>query len=279
MRPFFQNDAAGSRRKNTPGQTKGKAMPDSVHSRLLQVRDRRGGGFLLLLDPDRTPLNDILPLAEAAADCDVDAILVGTSFMLHDNFASAVTQIKRATTLPVIIFPGSFAQLTPDADAVLFTSLISSRNAEYLIGEQTRGAPLVKRFGLEAIPTGYVLIESDRLTSVQYISGSLPIPADKNDIACAHALAAQYLGMRWVYLEAGSGTGKPVSESMVRAVAEYIDIPVIVGGGLRSPGDCAGRIKAGAAFVVVGNSLEKDPRFTYLRELTAAAHPMESIQV
>jgi phosphoglycerol geranylgeranyltransferase len=246
---------------------------------LLQVKATRGGGFLLLIDPDHTELDHCLTLAENADECGVDAILVGTSFMLDTNFSGAVKRIKAATNLPVIIFPGSFAQLTPEADAALFTSLISGRNPEYLIGEQVRGAPLVKRFGLETIATGYMLIESGTLTSVQFISGTTPIPRSKPDIACAHALAAQYLGMQLVYLEAGSGAGQPVPVEMIQAVSSFVDIPVLVGGGLCTPDDCTVRIKAGASFIVVGNQLEKDPSFTRLRELTSATHPMESINV
>ncbi|MFH1372802.1 MAG: geranylgeranylglyceryl/heptaprenylglyceryl phosphate synthase [bacterium] len=250
-----------------------------VYSRLMATYRRRGGGFLLLLDPDRAGENPCIALAEAAEECGVDALLVGSSFTLNTNFASAVKQIKAVTPLPVIIFPGSFAQVTPDADAILFTSLISGRNPNYLIDEQVRGAPLVKRFGLEVIPTGYMLIESGRQTSVQYISGTQPIPSAKHDIACAHALAAQYLGMKLVYLEAGSGADSPVPIRMVHAVADYVDIPLLIGGGLTSPEECAARIDAGASFVVVGNILEDDPRFTYLTELTAATHPLETVAV
>lgn len=250
-----------------------------VYSRLMTVREQRGGGFFLLIDPDRVSEKVYLSLAEAAEEGGVDAILVGTSFMLNTNFTSAVRQIKGTTPLAVIVFPGSFAQVTPDADAILFTSLISGRNPNYLIDEQVKGAPIVKRFGLEPIPTGYMLIESGGFTSVQYISGTHPIPRTKYDIACAHALAAEYLGMKLVYLEAGSGAQQPVPEGMVHAVASYVDIPLLVGGGLTTPEECAARIEAGASFIVVGNGLENDPTFALLRELTAATHPRESVIV
>jgi len=250
-----------------------------IYSRLMMVKEQRGGGFFLLIDPDRVTERVYLSLSEAAEECGVDAILVGTSFMLNTNFASAVKQIKGVTPLPVIIFPGSFAQVTPDADAILFTSLISGRNPNYLIDEQVRGAPLVKRFDLEPIPTGYMLVESGMQTSVQYISGTHPIPRTKYDIASAHALAAQYLGMKIVYLEAGSGAQQPVPEEMIRAVASYIDIPMLVGGGLTTAEECAARIEAGASFIVVGTGLENDPTFALLCELTAATHPKESVAV
>ncbi len=246
---------------------------ENVFNRLLKARDEQGGAFLLLLDPDKLSLRQSLELTEAAAECGVDALLVGSSFVLSGNWQESVKQIKTKTNLPVIIFPGSFAQITPHADAILFSSLISGRNPNYLIDEQMKGAPLVKRFGLEPIPTAYMLIESGSYTSVQYISHTEPIPSTKHDIACAHALAAQYLGMKTVYLEAGSGAANPVPVEMVQAVSSYIDIPVIVGGGLRTPNDAAERIAAGASFIVMGNSLESDPDFSYLRELTNAAHP------
>lgn len=250
-----------------------------VYDRLLEARAEKGGGFLLLIDPDRSRAGSYLTLAEAAHECGVDALLVGTSFMMAGKFAEEVADIKARTPLPVIIFPGSYTQLTPTADAVLFTSLISGRNPQYLIDEQVKGAPFVKASGLETIPTGYMLIESGPLTSVQFISNTLPIPRSKADIACAHALAAQYLGMKLVYLEAGSGADKAVPVEMVAAVSRALDIPVLVGGGLRTPEDCAERIDAGAGFIVMGTQLEIDPRLNGLRELTAAAHPKETVRV
>lgn len=251
----------------------------ATYKALLEARDRRGGGFLLLIDPDRSDQADYLALAEAAADNGVDAILVGTSFMMGGNFGAEVKFIKEVTHLPVIIFPGSYTQITPQADAILFTSLISGRNPQYLIDEQVKGAPFIKQAGLESIPTGYMLVESGPLTSVQFISGTLPIPRNKPDIACAHALAAQYLGMKLAYLEAGSGAEQPIPVEMVRAVSGVIDIPLMVGGGLRTPEDCAARIEAGAGFIVMGTKMERDRGLSLLKELTAASHPNEPIIV
>ena len=233
----------------------------------------------MLLDPDRHSQREYLSLAEAAEECGVDCLLVGSSLLFQTSFHDAVRKIKQRTELPVVIFPGSYAQVCPHADAILFSSLISGRNPGYLIEEQVKGAPLVRQYGLEAISTGYMLIESGPLTSVQYMSASLPIPRSKNDIACAHALAAQYLGMKLVYLEARSGAAHPVPSAMVQEVAGMVDIPVMVGGGLRSPEDCAARIEAGAAFVVMGNCFEEEPEHHRLREAAAAAHPMESIRI
>lgn len=251
----------------------------SICERLLSSKSRYGGGFLLLLDPDRIQQREYLRLAEAAQECRVDGILVGSSFVLKSNFAQAVQTIKEVTDLPVIIFPGSITQITQHADAILFTSLLSGRNPTYLIDEQVKGAPIIKQAGLEPIPTGYLLIESGNLTSVQYMSGCTPIPNSKHDIAAAHALAAQYLGMKLVYLEAGSGARTPVPVEMIREVASYASIPIIVGGGLNSPEAVAARIDAGASLVVVGNHFENDTRMTHLRELVAAAHPIQSVNV
>ncbi len=251
----------------------------ALFEKLLSSAKKQGGAFLLLLDPDRTPERDYLSIAEAADECGVDAILVGSSFVLESHFAHAVREIKTSTRLPVIIFPGSASQVTSHADAILFTSLLSGRNPQFLIDEQVKGAPLVKNAGLEVIPCGYLLIDSGGLTSVQFMSSSLPIPRTKHDIACAHALAAQYMGMHTVYLEAGSGARLPVTEEMVKAVSSYVDIPVIVGGGLTTPEECASRIDAGATFVVVGNHLEQDNRLNLLRELTSAAHPLQSVRI
>ena len=250
-----------------------------VFQKLLSIKENRGGGFFLLLDPDRVSERHCLSLAESAEECGVDIILVGSSFMLNSNFAPAVKKVKASTTLPVVIFPGSFAQITPDADAILFTSLISGRNPNYLIDEQVKGAPLVRKFGLEPIPTGYMLIESGTLTSVQYISGTFPIPQSKSDIAAAHAMAAEYLGMKMVYLEAGSGAQKPVPVEMIKSVASYVDIPVMVGGGISKPEECAERIEAGASFIVCGNCFENDPKHSHLQELAAATHPREQVAV
>jgi phosphoglycerol geranylgeranyltransferase len=250
-----------------------------VWEQLLAIKARRGGGFFLLLDPDRLPGKELLRLAEEAQDGDVDAILVGTSIMLNTNFHHTVRQVKEHTALPVIIFPGSHSQITPYADAVLFTSLISGRNPQYLIDEQVKGAPLIKEYGIEPIATGYMLIDSGKYTSVQYISGTLPIPADKNDIACAHALAAQYLGMKLLFMEAGSGASRSVPEPMIEAVSRYVELPMMVGGGISSPEEAGRKMTAGASFVVVGNHFEKGSNGALMHEFADAVHTLEKVTI
>jgi len=246
-----------------------------IFAKLLETRVNKGGGFFLLLDPDRAEEREIMSRAEKAEECGVDAVLVGTSFMLNTNFHRTVKLVKEQTSLPVIIFPGGYGQISPHADAILFTSLISGRNSNYLIDEQVKGAPLIKRFGIEPISTGYMLIESGRMTSVQYISNTRPIPANKPDIAAAHALAAQYFGMKMVFMEAGSGADNPVPDSMIKVVSDYIDIPIIVGGGINSPEEAEKKIESGASFVVVGDKFEKDGSMELLREFTDAVHTIK----
>lgn len=250
-----------------------------VFERLMKAKKEKGGGFFLLLDPDRASEQDILHLAEAAEDCGVDSILIGTSFMLNTNFHQTVKDVKEHTNLPVVIFPGGYGQISPHADAILFTSLISGRNPTYLIDEQVKGAPLIKRFGIEPIATGYMLIESGRYTSVHYISNTRPIPRNKSDIAAAHALAAQYFGMKMIFMEAGSGADGSVPTEMIETVSNYISLPVCTGGGINEPEEAERKILAGASFVVVGNRLEECRSIELMREFAEAAHPLKMERV
>lgn len=250
-----------------------------VYDKLITARRSQGGLFFLLLDPDKTDSRIWLGLAESAADCGVDALLVGGSMVACADFSESVRRIKAHTSLPVILLPGGALQIAPEFDAVLFTSLLSGRNPMYLIEEQVKGAPLIKKYELETIPTAYLLVESGRLTSAHYFSASLPIPRTKPDIACAHALAAQYLGMKLVYLEAGSGAEHPVPLDMIEAVAHEVTLPIAVGGGLHSPEQVAQRVAAGAAIVVMGNHFESGAGERHLRECAEAAHPLVSVAV
>ena len=150
-------------------------------------------------------------------------------------------------------------QLTSYADAIFFMSLISGRNPNYLISEQVKAAPLIQKQGLEPIPTGYLLIDGGTQTSVSFISDTTPIPRDKYEIAWAHALAGQYLGMQLIYLEAGSGAEIPVPDPMISSVKKQVSVPIIVGGGIRSPETAQQKVEAGADFIVTGNVIEKDP--------------------
>jgi phosphoglycerol geranylgeranyltransferase len=231
----------------------------SIYQKLLNIKAEKGCGFLVLLDPDRKSSSGLVDYVKECEAAGVDAFLFGSSMMLDNHFEKALIKIKQATSLPVIIFPASSSMISAHADAILYLSLISGRNPNLLIEEHVKSAPLIKAIGLETIPTAYMLIESGVLTSVSYISNTLPIPRNKPDIACAHALAGQYLGMKLVYLEAGSGAEQPVPLEMIERVSNYIDIPVIVGGGIKDEVYAGEVAQAGASFVVVGNALEEKP--------------------
>ncbi len=252
-------------------------MPLFEH--LLKIKEEKGAGFFLLLDPDRVDGKRLAEMAEAAAMCGVDAILAGSSFVGCHDFDARMADLKKASTLPVILFPGNSRQISRHVDGLLFLSLISGRNPTYLIEEQVRGASLIKSYGLEPIPTAYMLIESGTVTSVQFISNTQPIPRDKTDLAKAHALAAKYLGMKMVYLEAGSGATIPVPEEMITGVADYCGLPVIVGGGIRRPEEAASRVAAGASFIVIGTRLEYENDTRYMRELADAIHCSEKTTI
>jgi len=244
---------------------------------LLEVKERRGAGYLTLLDPDRLTPEELERRAGICAEAGADAILVGTSLTLLADHAALYERIRRQVEIPIITFPGSGSHVSPLADAVLFLSMVSSRNPELLIGEQVRTAPLLKRSGVEVISTAYLLIESGTLTSVQFVSNSLPIPRNKPDIAMAHGLAAEYIGMKLIYLEAGSGGARPVPDEMIEAVANYCSLPVIVGGGIRDPEIARAKVEAGAGFVVTGKVVEDgdEELLAALGELSAAVHLRE----
>jgi phosphoglycerol geranylgeranyltransferase len=245
---------------------------ETVFDRLISVSSRRGSAFLVLVDPDTSAPDAVSDFAALCTEGGADAFLVGGSLTFAGNLDEIVSSIKRSSALPVILFPGGASQICGNADAVLFLSLLSSRNPDFLAGEHVKAAPLIHRLSLEVIPTAYLLVESGRLTSVQFITQSLPIPRDKNDLAVAHALAGKYLGMRLIYLEAGSGATEPVPMEMVRKVSTATSLPVAVGGGIRSPEEARDIAKVGAQFVVVGNALEKTPSIDFVQELSYAIH-------
>ena len=228
-----------------------------VYNHLQKVLDEKGAGYLVLLDPDHENLVELSSRAKFLEDCGVDGILVGGSLLVSNHFDECIKVLKQSLSIPVIIFPGNGNQLSGYADAVLFLSLISGRNPHYLIEEQVRSAPVIKSLNLEPISTGYMLIESGRTTSVEYISNTRPIPNNKPEIAVAHALAAEFMGMKLIYLEAGSGASQPVPDKMIQAVSGSTSVPLIVGGGINNPQVAEQKVKAGASFIVTGDVIEK----------------------
>ncbi len=246
----------------------------SIYSYLLNTKHEKGAGFVVLVDPDKLCENDMPALGEACDLAGVDALFVGGSLLHATEVDLYVRRLKEAASLPVIGFPGSLYQIAPSLDAVLFLSVVSGRNPEYLFGQHVHAAPMIRRMGLEALSTGYMLVESGRTTTAQYMSHSQPLPRHKPDIAAATALAAEMMGMRFVFTDAGSGADHTVPCEMIGAIAEACTIPLIVGGGLREPSEVAAKVEAGASFVVVGNAIEACHDARYISDLAAAAHSL-----
>jgi len=214
--------------------------------------------FALLIDPDKhttDSLLELLCLMEKSPGPDL--ILVGGSLLLGEIHAT-IQLIKKHTDRPVFIFPGNSMQISSDADGILFLSLISGRNAEFLIGNHVVTAPKIKRMNIEVIPTGYMLVNAGSDTSVSYMSNTVPIPYLKNDIAIATAIAGEMLGLKLLYLEAGSGALKPVSPEMIAQVKRNTNLPLIVGGGIKTEEQLKATLAAGADIVVIGNGIEND---------------------
>ncbi|NNE70422.1 MAG: geranylgeranylglyceryl/heptaprenylglyceryl phosphate synthase [Rhodothermales bacterium] len=244
----------------------------TVFQRLLNIRDSRGAGFVLLVDPDDTTEDALPDLAARAGSVGVDAIFVGGSLIHSLELERYVATLKRHTDLPVIGFPGAITQVVPSLDALLYLMVISGRNPDYLIGRHVVAAPLIRKMGLETLSTGYMLVESGPLTTAQYMVGSMPLPRNKPGVAAATAMAGEMLGLQCMYLDGGSGAESPVPDRMIRAVADAVDVPIIVGGGIRTPETVAAKVRAGASFVVVGNAFEDDGDVGFMRAMAEAAH-------
>lgn len=230
--------------------------------------------FAVLVDPDKVALAQLPAFVALAESAQVDFFLVGGSLIMHDQLNAVVHQLKKNSSIPVILFPGSTFQLSPEADGILFLSLISGRNPDLLIGKHVVAAPYLHQSQLEILPTGYLLIDGGTPTTVSYISHSLPIPHNKPEIAVATALAGTMLGLRLIYLDAGSGAQQAISNNMVQQVAQSIDVPLIVGGGIRTPELAYSKAQAGADLVIVGNAIERDP--SLLKDMAAAVHSVRS---
>jgi len=242
----------------------------SVLSKLNDCVEKKGAGFIVLIDPDKKNDKNIDQFVEKANQNGVDAIFVGGSIMMDGLYHKRVERIKSISEIPIILFPGGVNQLNKHYDAMLFMSLLSGRNSHYLIGEQVIAAPIVKDYGIETIPTGYLLIDGGSPTSVEVVSGTKPLPSNRPDIIVSHALAAQFLGMELIYLEAGSGALNEVPKDIVKKVADEISIGLIVGGGIRTPEDANSIVNSGASFVVIGSAIEKSAEL--MEEFSSSIH-------
>ena len=247
-------------------------MKTTTYKNLMELREQKGAGYFVLLDPDKQPLNDMIRMAQLCEDQDVDGLLIGGSLLFSVAFDEMVKSIKSAVSIPVILFPGTGTQVSGYADALLFLSLISGRNPHYLIGEQVHAAPRIKAMNLETISTAYMLVESGRPTAAQFMSNTSPIPRHKPEIAVAHGLAAQYLGMSMIYLEGGSGAEHAVPDEMIQAMAHHVELPLIVGGGIRTPEEAQKKVKAGASFIVTGTILENNQDHQLIHDFADSVH-------
>lgn len=224
--------------------------------------DKRAGKkkFAVLIDPDKLALREVGPLVALADQAQVDYFFVGGSLVVNNELDEMIQLIKEQSNIPVILFPGSSRQLSYKADGLLLLSLISGRNAELLIGKHVEIAPYLKISPLEVISTGYILVDGGIPTSVSYMSNTFPIPADKDSIAVCTAMAGELLGLKLLYMDAGSGAQRPISTTMIEAVSMATDIPLIIGGGIKTAEQARTTIQAGADVIVVGNALEQEPQ-------------------
>lgn len=237
---------------------------------ILKLNKGKANGYkslAVLIDPD-TNLENINEVCKLCNELSVDFIFCGGSLVTQGQTDACIYHIKQQTQIPVLIFPGNEMHVSNKADGILFLSLVSGRNAEYLIGKQVVSAPFLRRSGLEILPTGYILVDGGRTTTVNYVSQTIPIPANKPDIAAATAMASEMLGQKLIYMDAGSGALSPVPEKMIAKVSNAVDLPIIVGGGIDNADKAFKIFDAGADVVVVGNALEKKPGL--LHELAAA---------
>ncbi len=233
------------------------------------LKEQQKSGFAVLADPDKIAPADMHHLARLCNNAGVDYLLMGGSLLMIHQMELCIQRFKAESNIPVVLFPGSPAQVTPYADALLYLSLISGRNPELLIGQHVASAPQVKASGLEVISTGYIIVDGGTQTTVSYMSNTTPVPADKPDIALCTAWAGELQGKHVIYLDAGSGAKRPVSVDMIQKVSSNIAVPLIVGGGICTPEKVYENCRAGANIIVVGNAIERDPML--IKDMAQAA--------
>ncbi len=240
-----------------------------IYQNLLQAQKEGQKRLAMLIDPDGLPLANLEKQLTLASEAGVHYFFLGGSLIWDDMLNDAADLIRQiCPDIPLLLFPGHPTQLSDKVDAVLFLSLISGRNPDLLIGQQVVAAPYLKRLDVEVISTGYMLIGQGRTTTVEYMTQTIPIPANKPEIASCTALAGELLGLKLTFLDGGSGADQPVNPALIRAVAHTTQTPTFVGGGIRRPEQAEAAVKAGADVIVVGNAFEKSPEL--VKEMTDA---------
>jgi phosphoglycerol geranylgeranyltransferase len=231
-------------------------MAGNVEKYLLDKIESEGSIHITLIDPEEVTPPQASRIVNKAKLSETSAIMIGGStFVSSAHLDDVVKAVKRTVRIPVILFPSNVTGISRYADAIWFMSLLNSVDPYFLMGAQILGAPLVKKYAIEPIPLGYLIVGEGGTAGI--VGRAIPIPYNKPELAAAHALAGQYLGMRFVYLEAGSGAKNPVPPDMIRAVRRYIDVPMIVGGGIRSREQALAAASAGADIIVTGNVVEE----------------------
>jgi phosphoglycerol geranylgeranyltransferase len=231
---------------------------DKLTALLYQKAREQSKSFAILLDPDKTDLPTFPEFLQQAVQCGVDFFFVGGSLVTRYAIDQLVEAIHVHTDIPAILFPGNSLHIEPTADAILLLSLISGRNPEFLIGQHVIAAPLLQQSNLEIMPTGYMLVESGKLTTVSYMSNTIPLPYDKPGVAACTAMAGEMLGLRLMYLDAGSGAQHAVPDAIISAVRAATTVPLIVGGGINTGEKAYTALEAGADVIVVGNGIERN---------------------
>ena len=241
-----------------------------IYPELLESKKAGKKKLAILIDPDKIKLGNLDRILKSSIDAGVNYFYIGGSLIVNNMLDHCLDIIKDACDIPIVLFPGNSFQLSYKADAILFLSLISGRNPDLLIGHHVISAPFLKLSPLEIISTGYMLINGGVDTTVSYISNTKSIPADKDDIAVCTAVAGEMLGLKLIYLEAGSGARYPVSNDMIEKVSGAVSVPLIVGGGILTPEKALPNLQSGADILVVGNAIENEPGL--INELAEAVH-------
>ena len=233
----------------------------NIYKNILSAKQQNKKLLAVLIDPEKVVLENLLSFFEKIHQSIATHIFVGGSTDKNNATEKVVAAIKKSTHLPVVLFPGDVSQITHKADGILFLSLLSGRNPEYLIEQHIKAVPFLKESHLEIIPTGYLLINGGKETAVQRVSNTKPIPQTAITTIVQTAIAGQYAGKKLIYLEAGSGAIEAVNQNIIQEVAENLSIPLIVGGGIKTQQQLNTAFKAGADLVVIGTAFENDARF------------------
>ena len=250
-------------------------MSATILNHFTQLKSENKKGFAVLIDPDNVDWETFHNLLYISIESGVTYFFIGGSLIANNIIEKIIERIKEVCSIPTIIFPGNSLHFTPNADAILFLSLLSGRNPDFLIGQHVIAAPILKKSGVEILPTAYLLIDGGKPTTVSYISNTTPIPSDKTCIACCTAMAGEMLGFKIIFMDAGSGAKNHVPINMIEEVKNVVDIPIIVGGGINNSIKAEAILNAGADIIVVGNGIEGN--FELIKEISQVVKTLNTL--